>query len=47
MCLRPDSRRIALGSSDTTVRVWDVETGEHVHVLEGHPSDDRAAVACP
>jgi WD40 repeat protein len=24
------------GSDDTTLRVWDLQTGECVHVLEGH-----------
>ncbi|HEY6333657.1 MAG TPA: GTP-binding protein, partial [Blastocatellia bacterium] len=31
-----DGRRIASGSSDNTVRIWDSESGEMVRVLEGH-----------
>ena len=32
----PDGRRIAAGSSDKTVRVWDATTGEQLAVLRGH-----------
>ena len=33
-----DERRALSGSSDNTVRLWDVETGRCLRVLEGHSS---------
>jgi WD40 repeat protein len=32
----PDGRRVISGSSDGSLRVWDVDTGECVQKLEGH-----------
>jgi WD40 repeat protein len=32
----PDSSRISSASADTTLRVWDVDTGREVATLEGH-----------
>ena len=31
-----DGKRVVSGSDDMTVRVWDVETGECLKVMEGH-----------
>jgi WD40 repeat protein len=36
LALSADGRRVISGSSDTTLRVWDLESGECLHVLEGH-----------
>ena len=32
----PDGKRIATGSGDQTVRVWDAETGTEKLALKGH-----------
>jgi WD40 repeat protein len=32
----PDGRRVLSGSSDSSLRVWDVDTGECVQELKGH-----------
>ena len=34
---------VITGSDDKTARVWDVATGECVHVLEGHTRDVKCA----
>ena len=36
VCFSPDGCRLASGSNDETVRLWDVETGVCVKTLEGH-----------
>jgi hypothetical protein len=32
----PDSRSLLSGSDDATVRVWDVESGQCVHIMQGY-----------
>lgn len=36
VALSPDERRMASGSDDQTVRIWDVETGRMLTILRGH-----------
>jgi eukaryotic-like serine/threonine-protein kinase len=33
---QPDGKRIASGSTDKTVQVWDATTGKHVYAYRGH-----------
>ncbi|MFN3741871.1 MAG: WD40 repeat domain-containing protein, partial [Anaerolineales bacterium] len=37
-----DGRTLVSGSSDRTVKVWEVETGRLLRSLEGHPGSVRA-----
>ncbi|KAH7201200.1 hypothetical protein DER44DRAFT_436785 [Fusarium oxysporum] len=39
-----DSKKVASGSVDETIRIWDAETGECERVLEGHSSWVRSVV---
>ena len=39
-----DGSRVVSGSEDKTVKVWNVETGELLHTLEGH-SDEVTSVS--
>ncbi len=38
--------KVASGSSDDTIRVWDAEAGAHEQTLEGHAGTVFALVAC-
>lgn len=35
-CLQYRDRLVVSGSSDNTIRIWDIETGVCFRVLEGH-----------
>src|SRR5437667_2405954 len=36
LAFSPDGRRLACGSTDNTVKVWEVATGKEVFTLRGH-----------
>jgi WD40 repeat protein len=36
LAFSPDGSRLASGSSDRTIRIWDAETGQHLTTLHGH-----------
>ena len=41
----PDGRRVVSASEDTTLKVWDIETGKCVATLQGHLSTVRRAAS--
>ena len=43
----PDGKTIASGSSDKTVKLWDVTTGENIASLEGHTWEIRSVAFSP
>jgi WD40 repeat protein len=43
----PDGSRVASGPDDRTVRVWDVQTGQCEHTLEGHSPSVTSVVFSP
>jgi NB-ARC domain/WD domain, G-beta repeat len=46
LAIAPDDHQVISASADRTVRVWDLESGRTVHILEGH-ADAVFAVAMP
>ncbi|GAO13089.1 uncharacterized protein UV8b_03467 [Ustilaginoidea virens] len=40
-CLQFDHNILATGSYDTTIKIWDIETGEVIRTLRGHTSTVR------
>ena len=47
IAVAPDGTRIVTGSSDKTVRVWDLHTGEAVFVLDGHSDNVKSVAVTP
>ncbi|NJN12173.1 MAG: hypothetical protein HC815_31125 [Richelia sp. RM1_1_1] len=43
----PDGKKIASGSSDKTIIIWDVDTGECIRILEGHTNRVYSLVFSP
>ncbi len=41
----PDGRRVVSASYDSTLKVWDVATGECVATLKGHSERVRCAAS--
>ncbi|MCJ1352034.1 MAG: hypothetical protein MMC33_002018 [Icmadophila ericetorum] len=41
MCLQYDDRILATGSYDTTIKIWDTDTGTELQTLKGHTSGIR------
>ncbi|KAL8795318.1 MAG: hypothetical protein Q9195_002188 [Heterodermia aff. obscurata] len=42
MCLQFDDNILATGSYDSTIKIWDIHTGEELRTLRGHGSGIRA-----
>ena len=43
----PDGRRVVSGSSDNTLKVWDMATGRCVATLEGHSREVNGVAISP
>ncbi|WEW57121.1 hypothetical protein PRK78_002581 [Emydomyces testavorans] len=41
MCLQFEDNILATGSYDTTIKIWDIDTGEELRTLRGHQSGIR------
>ena len=47
VAITPDGSRIVSGSRDSTLRVWDMETGAELLVLRGHLGEVNAISVSP
>jgi WD40 repeat protein len=47
LAFSPDSRRLASGGADHTIKVWDVQNGRELHTLRGHTGDVYAVAFSP
>jgi WD40 repeat protein/predicted Ser/Thr protein kinase len=47
LCFSPDGTRIATGSADTTIKIWNALTGEEFSTLEGHSGSVEAVTFSP
>jgi WD40 repeat protein len=43
----PDGRRLATGSYDRSIKLWDTTTGEEVFTLRGHTAGVRCVAFSP
>jgi WD40 repeat protein len=47
LAFSPDGKRLASGASDTTIRIWDVESGAELHCLTLSGGQTRQQLALP
>ena len=47
VAITPDGRRAVSASYDETVAVWDLETGQRIHTLEGHSRGVESVAVTP
>ena len=47
LALTPDGTRLVSASADTTLRVWDIQSGRSLHTLEGHSAGVWSVAVTP